>query len=486
MHTLRALTALFLVSQASAQVQFVQIGSVDLASTASSANPEYIGSNPSAVAWNGTDLYAAGFNGGGATGVGIVRVANALGTPAFGTAFSFIAGTPASRGFSGLDVQGSVLAAAYDDGAADPQGLQAFDLAGSSLWAFSMRGGSGVGFDPGFASVDAGVGWTTFGSGRRALQDTAAGTSIYTTANGMIINPAGGTFWRDVDFDETNGNFYGRKGNDVVKAVRTGGNTCTPSLLVNLTDADAIAGQNLAVLNADFGTFVIYNDRSSTATTQSFFTVVQVATDAGAAVTADWGAFAPPTGAGWYDFSWNSADDTLAVLDFTNRRVTLFRVGPTPAATPLCFGDGSGTACPCGNAGAAGNGCANSVNASGANLGSSGTASLAADTLTLAGSGMPNSSALYYQGTSSIAGGAGSTFGDGLRCAGGTVIRLGTKLNAAGASQYPEVGDLAVSVRGAVGAPGSRVYQVWYRNAADFCTSEPFNLTNALSVVWGL
>ena len=42
---------------------------------------------------------------------------------------------------------------------------------------------------------------------------------------------------------------------------------------------------------------------------------------------------------------------------------------------------------------------------------------------------MPSSSALYFQGTMELAGGLGTAFGDGLRCAGGSVIRLGTKGN---------------------------------------------------------
>jgi len=153
-----------------------------------------------------------------------------------------------------------------------------------------------------------------------------------------------------------------------------------------------------------------------------------------------------------------------------------------PAPTAYCFGDGTGTPCPCANSGAAGNGCANSVNASGANVAATGSSSLSADTLVLAGTGMPNSSALYFQGTTQIS----SAFGDGLRCAGGTVIRLGTKFNAAGASQYPDAGDPTVSVRGLVAAPGTRTYQVWYRNAAAFCAPETFNLTNGLLVTWTL
>src|SRR5207249_3432924 len=81
----------------------------------------------------------------------------------------------------------------------------------------------------------------------------------------------------------------------------------------------------------------------------------------------------------------------------------------------FCSGDGTSTACPCGNNGASGHGCANSLNANGAALGSSGTASVSADTLVLTGTGMPDSSALYFQGTTQIS----VVFGDGLRCAGG-------------------------------------------------------------------
>jgi len=152
----------------------------------------------------------------------------------------------------------------------------------------------------------------------------------------------------------------------------------------------------------------------------------------------------------------------------------------------LCAGDGSGTACPCGNSGGAGRGCANSIDPNGAVLVASGAAGVATDTLVLVGAGMPNSSALYFQGSAAQSGGAGAVFGDGLRCAGGAVQRLGTKSNAGGQSQYPEAGDPSVSVRGLVVAGDQRVYQVWYRNAAAFCTTSTFNLTNGVRVNWGL
>jgi len=153
--------------------------------------------------------------------------------------------------------------------------------------------------------------------------------------------------------------------------------------------------------------------------------------------------------------------------------------------TAFCFGDGSGTACPCGNNSAvgAGQGCANSLGA-GARLAATGTASLAGDSVVLAGSGMPNSSALYFQGTAQGGAGLGTVFGDGLRCAAGSVTRLGTKNNALGVSTYPVAGDLSVSVKGLITLPGTRYYQVWYRNAAVFCSASTFNLTNGLTVVW--
>ncbi len=149
-----------------------------------------------------------------------------------------------------------------------------------------------------------------------------------------------------------------------------------------------------------------------------------------------------------------------------------------------CFGDGTATACPCGNTGVPGRGCANSVVPQGGQLVSSGVAVLSADTWVLHASGMPNSFALYFQGTALENGGNGSVLGDGVRCVSGNIVRLGTKNNVAGASQYPEPGNLSISVKGFVTTPGLRTYQVWYRNAAVFCTPSTFNLTNGWQVNW--
>ncbi len=155
--------------------------------------------------------------------------------------------------------------------------------------------------------------------------------------------------------------------------------------------------------------------------------------------------------------------------------------------TIFCAGDGAGshTACPCGNNSlpADGVGCLSSIG-SGGKLRAMGVSSIAADSIVLQGSQMPNSSALYFQGTTQQNGGNGSTFGDGLRCAGGTVIRLGTTTNVAGSSTYPFGAAPAVHVKGAITSPGTRTYQGWYRNAAMFCTPSTFNLTNGLELAW--
>lgn len=147
--------------------------------------------------------------------------------------------------------------------------------------------------------------------------------------------------------------------------------------------------------------------------------------------------------------------------------------------TAYCFGDGTGTPCPC-TAGGVGRGCPNSVFPTGALLMAQGTASLANDTVALKASAMPNSSCVYFQGTSTN----NLQSFDGLVCVAGNVLRLGTKTNVCNSSQFPDATNPTVSVRGGVTAPGTRFYQVWYRNAANFCTPATSNYSNGLAITW--
>jgi len=159
-----------------------------------------------------------------------------------------------------------------------------------------------------------------------------------------------------------------------------------------------------------------------------------------------------------------------------------------------CTGNGGpdATACPCGNEGEPGNGCPNSNSAAGARLEAVGLPSRIADSLVLRGSQMsPNSTDLYFQGTAQViapgAGTSGAVFGDGLRCAAGITVRLGVRQNENGASQLPSNGSTPLHTVGQIPASGTvtRYYQAWYRDTSPtFCTTNRYNLTNGVCVVW--
>jgi hypothetical protein len=192
---------------------------------------------------------------------------------------------------------------------------------------------------------------------------------------------------------------------------------------------------------------------------------------------------------GTYDFAVfdidNDGDLDIVMGRCNGTQVWMNQTHQPASVTEYCFGDGSATACPCGNASAVGDneGCLNSLG-TGGKLVTGGIARITNDTFQVEGSRMPNSSTLYFQGTTQVAAGAGGVFGDGLRCAGGSVIRLGTQTNnGSGASSYPN-GSAAISIKGANTAGATRTYQCWYRNAAPFCNPETFNLTNAGSATW--
>lgn len=157
--------------------------------------------------------------------------------------------------------------------------------------------------------------------------------------------------------------------------------------------------------------------------------------------------------------------------------------------TLYCFGDGTGAACPCGNNAStiAKSGCLSSLG-TGGTLRATGVASTSADTISLNGTLIPNGPGLYFQGDTQLPAatpGNGVVFGDGLRCAGGFVIRLAVVTASGGASAYPRPGtDPAVSVKGLVSPGDTRHYQLWYRDSATFCSSAVFNLSNGLTLNW--
>ncbi len=149
-----------------------------------------------------------------------------------------------------------------------------------------------------------------------------------------------------------------------------------------------------------------------------------------------------------------------------------------------CFGDGSGGVCPCGNVGAVGHGCGNSNFGAGAYLErSAGAFSTLNDTALLHAGNLPtNTPCLLFQGTTQL---TGAVFGEGLRCAGGFVVRMGVQSANANDVLFPAPGDPALSVRGAVPFEGaSRTYQIWYRDSSPFCGTSNYNFTNGVHVLW--
>lgn len=172
------------------------------------------------------------------------------------------------------------------------------------------------------------------------------------------------------------------------------------------------------------------------------------------------------------------AFDTLAA-DFT-----MSPLNAVPASA-FCLGDGTGVSCPCGNNGATGNGCANSLFPSGAQLVATGTTSVAADTASLNATNMTGSIAVFFQGGTQI---PAAVVDDGIGCVGGPVIRLGAKPLSMNSSSYPQSGDTPISVRGAIPpAGGTRYYQCFYRNAVSaFCPPATSNRTNGVAITWTL
>jgi hypothetical protein len=163
-----------------------------------------------------------------------------------------------------------------------------------------------------------------------------------------------------------------------------------------------------------------------------------------------------------------------------------YRFGPQ--FDSYCFGDGSGTPCPCGNSSelGQGRGCKHSGN-KGARLSVGGVASLAADSVVLHAYDLRPTSTLFFQGSTQLNLGLGLVFGDGLRCAGAPLQRLGlVDTPGDGYSTYPDqTNTTPISLRGHVHAGEVKTYQVFYRDTGSFCTPNMFNMTNGVVVVWG-
>jgi hypothetical protein len=162
-------------------------------------------------------------------------------------------------------------------------------------------------------------------------------------------------------------------------------------------------------------------------------------------------------------------------------------VVPESPFSPYCFGDGTSAACPCGNLGSAGQGCANSTG-SGAQLAGSGSPSVSADDLQLTVTSLPaNQFGILYMGpdTSEI------PFGDGNRCVDGGGVGLfrydvfnggtgGTWTEGPGIIGFAQ-GNFPVT--GHIAGGQTWHFQAWYRDPTGPC-GLGFNLSNGYGVTF--
>ena len=170
--------------------------------------------------------------------------------------------------------------------------------------------------------------------------------------------------------------------------------------------------------------------------------------------------------------------------------------GTDNSGAPVAFCDpgvGNVQPCPCVNPpSGTGRGCNNSAATGGATIAGSGASSLAADTLVLTSSNQTaNGTTIALQGGATVA--AGTTFGQGVRCVGGTLKRLYVKSpGGTGGITAPSGLDLSVSAQSAalgdvIAAGTHRYYMTYYRDPTVLggCPqASTFNGTNAIDVTW--
>jgi hypothetical protein len=176
----------------------------------------------------------------------------------------------------------------------------------------------------------------------------------------------------------------------------------------------------------------------------------------------------------------------------TSGSVNGFQIVAGPASfSSFCAGDGTagGVPCPCSNFGASGHGCENSAATGGALLAASGTVN--PDTVLMQSSNeLPSVTSILLQGNALA--GTPVTFGDGVRCVGGSLKRLYVVSAVGGVATMPPAGGPSITARSAalgdpIAAGSQRHYQVYYRDPnTTFCLPSPsnYNVSSAVTVNW--
>jgi hypothetical protein len=167
--------------------------------------------------------------------------------------------------------------------------------------------------------------------------------------------------------------------------------------------------------------------------------------------------------------------------------LALGRIVRAPQCAPIqgfCAGDGGlATACPCGNFGTSGHGCADALAPTGGFLVASGLPST--NNVVLSASSLPTAALGVYLQQDGL---NEFVFQNGVMCGGGTLLRLKVRGSVGGASSLPDGTDTqSLSAFGLV-TPGSgarRYYSLWYRGGIPtYCSPAAANLTNGVMVTW--
>jgi Tol biopolymer transport system component len=193
--------------------------------------------------------------------------------------------------------------------------------------------------------------------------------------------------------------------------------------------------------------------------------------------------------------AFRSSATNLTLIDTNASDDVFFHDRAATGFTSLCFPGAAGSiACPCSNPPSGSDrGCDNTSATGGALLSATGIAYLSTDSLLFTTGGeQPMATSILLQGNTLAP--TGIIFGQGVRCAGGTLKRLFTKTASGGSITAPDfnVGDPSVSARSAakgdvIQAGQSRWYLVYYRdpNVLGGCpASSTFNATQTGQVTW--
>ncbi|MFT7669907.1 MAG: hypothetical protein ACI8X5_002614 [Planctomycetota bacterium] len=180
------------------------------------------------------------------------------------------------------------------------------------------------------------------------------------------------------------------------------------------------------------------------------------------------------------------ANGQVTTMTNVNSNQTLTIVAPEGAGSAFCFGNGSGTNCPCNNNSSTDSGCANTSGADGATLTSSGNAYFSNDSFKLHVSGIPGAKAgICVKGSSQIGMGNGNAVGDGLLCTAPQIRSQVVVSNSSGnANMNSWRGQAFGSYPNASNIGSPTYYQWWYRDPSNTCSGQGFNFANAWAVDW--